>query len=405
MREAAGIGSRRIDHTQNGQLMDSRIDVAKVNGTVSAGFRAVADAFAENFHERGDTAASCVLYADGQAVVDIWAGRTGRGLWTPDTRTVVFSVSKGVTTVCLLMAAEEGLLELDAPVAAYWPEFAAQGKGSTTVRQLLAHQAGLVAPDQDLTATDLVLWTPVTEALARQAPAWKPGTAYAYHALTVGWLAGEVLWRVTGLRPSEWLHDRIAGPLGLAMTYGVDPAAEDFCPLSAPLPITDQVAAAEMEKAFATPLVRRAMSLGGVFDPRRMPAEAARPEFLRCEMPAANLVTNARSLARLYAATVGEVDGIRLLDAATVRDARTVCSEGEPFAGPDEGKRWGTGFMIDSTRREMAGPGSFGHDGLGGHLAFGHLGAGIGFAYQTAVPGGIPDDRAEALCRALRACL
>src|SRR3954452_9925541 len=140
---------------------------------------------------------------------------------------------------------------------------------------------------------------------------------------------------------------------------------------------------------------------GGAFDPQDLPAVAAQPEFLGCELPAGNLVTTARSLARLYAATVGEVDGVRLLDPATVRDARVVRSEGKPFAGPDEGNRWGTGFMFDSVRRGMAGPGSFGHDGLGGHLAFGHLESRIAFAYQTARPGGVPDDRAEALCRAL----
>lgn len=377
----------------------------QLEGVVANGFERVADAFVDNFDLRGDTAASCAVYAGGTPVVDIWAGKTEKGDWTPDTRSVVFSASKGVTTVCVLMAVERGLIDLDTPVATYWPEFAVRGKETTTVRHLLAHRAGLVAPEVDLTVEDLRAWDPVVEALARQAPAWDPGTAFGYHALTFGWLAGEVLRRAAGLRPGQWLGEHVAGPLNLVMTYGADPAVGDFHPLLEPLPSTDLAAAEAMAAAFEVPMVERAMSLGAAFDARDMPGSANEPAFLSCEIPAGNLVANARSLARLYAATVGEVDGVRLLGPDTVRDARMVRSDGPPFIGIDEGNRWGTGFMVSSTRRPMAGPGSFGHDGLGGQLAFGDLESEIGFAYQTARPGGIPDDRAEALCRALRACV
>ncbi|MGW1673051.1 serine hydrolase domain-containing protein [Streptomyces sp. NPDC002324] len=377
----------------------------QVEGLVSSGFEAIADAFADNFRQRGDTAASCVVYAQGAPVVDIWAGQTARGSWMPDTRTVMFSVSKGVTTVCLLMAAERGLIDLDAPVAKYWPEFAENGKEATTVRQLLAHRAGLVAPVADMTVEDLRAWQPVADGLARQAPAWVPGTEYAYHALTFGWLAGEVLRRATGLRPGQWLRKHVAAPLNLTMTYGADPASADFHPLADPLPITDPEAAALLAAAFASPMVERSISLGGVFDAANLVPSSNGEAWLSVEIPAGNLVTNARSLARLYAATVGEVDGVRLLGPDVVRDARAVRSEGRPFVGPDAGGRWGTGFMISSTQRPMAGPGSFGHDGFGGCLGFAHLESGIAFAYQTARPGGLPDDRADALCRALRACL
>ncbi|KJK48622.1 hypothetical protein UK23_16570 [Lentzea aerocolonigenes] len=376
-----------------------------VEGLVTAGFEPVADAFADNFRQRGDTAASCVVYASGTPVVDIWAGRTDEGVWTPDLRTVVFSVSKGVTTICLLMAAERGLLELDAPVERYWPEFAVNGKHATTVRMLLAHRAGLMAPEADLSVDDLSTWDPVAAALARQTPAWEPGTAYGYHALTLGWLAGEVLRRATGRRPAQWLREHIAEPLGLAMTYGTDPAAGDFRTLQDPLPDTDLAAAQSMAAALADPLVQRSTSLGGALDPANLIAEVNSPCLLSCEIPAGNLVTNARSLAKLYAATVSEVDGIRLLGPEAVRDARVERSSGPPFAGPDEGNRWGTGFQLSSTRRRMAGPGSFGHDGFGGCLAFAHPESEIAFAYQTARPGGLGDNRAEALCEALRICL
>jgi CubicO group peptidase (beta-lactamase class C family) len=377
----------------------------QVEGHVTAGFEPVADAFADNFRHRGDTAASCVVYAGGEPVVDIWAGQTVRGAWSPDARTVMFSVSKGVTTVCLLMAAERGLIDLDAPVAKYWPEFAENGKEATTVRQLLAHRAGLVAPEADVTLEDLRAWDPVADALARQAPAWAPGTAYAYHALTFGWLAGEVLRRATGRRPGQWLSQYVADPLSLAMTYGADPASADFHPLADPLPGTDPEAIAVMAEALAAPMVERSISLGGVYDAARITQVANTEAWLSVEIPAGNLVTDARSLARLYAATVGEVDGVRLLGPDIVRDALVVRSEGRPVVGPDANSGWGTGFMTSSTHRPMIGPGSFGHDGLGGCLGFAHLESEIAFAYQTAQPGGLPDDRANALSRALRACL
>src|SRR3954451_5340368 len=205
------------------------------DGYVAAGFGKVADAFAENFAERGDTGAACTVYLDGELVVDLWRGSSGGGTFTRNTRSVMFSVSKGITAICLLMAAEEGRLDLDAPVAQYWPEFGAQGRERLRVRRLLAHRAGLIAPDETMTVEELRAWFPVTDALAQQEPLWQPGTAFAYHALTIGWLAGEVLRRTTGKRPSEWLRDRVAGPLGLSMTFGIDAGDANFAPLGEPL--------------------------------------------------------------------------------------------------------------------------------------------------------------------------
>jgi CubicO group peptidase (beta-lactamase class C family) len=377
----------------------------EVEGAVAPGFEAVREAFWDNVSFRGDTGASCAVYVRGELVVDLWTSTAEEQPWTPDMRTCVFSASKGVTTVCVLMAAERGLLSLDAPVTAYWPEFGASGKGRTTLRQLLAHRAGLVAPEIDLTVDDLRLWAPAADVLAAQAPAWAPGTAYAYHAMTFGWLAGEVLRRATGLRPSQWLQTYITEPLGLAMTYGADESSDDVRPMLAPLPSTDIRAAAALAHHLLDPLVLRSLSLGGVLDPADLCRSFNRPELLASELPAANLVTNARSLARLYAATVGTVDGVRLLAPETVDDASQVQSQGRPLVGPDEGHRWGTGFMVASQRRQMAGDGSFGHDGAGGQVAFAHPRHGIGFGYQTSRPGGIPDERAEELCRALRTCL
>jgi CubicO group peptidase (beta-lactamase class C family) len=165
------------------------------------------------------------------------------------------------------------------------------------------------------------------------------------------------------------------------------------------------VAAALVVAAGDPLLLARVMGMGGAFDGLDLFNTVNTADFLGHESPGANLVSNARSLARLYAATVTEVDGIRLLRPETVRDARVEQSAGTPFFGPSTGVRWGTGFMTNWPGREMLGPGSFGHDGAGGQLGFAHPELQIGFGYQTIRPGGIPDDRAEALCRALRACL
>ena len=379
-----------------------------LQGQVLTGFEAVADAFAANFTERGDTAASCAVYAGGTLVVDLWAGSTADGPWGPDTCSVVFSVSKGITTLCLLMAVEAGHLELDAPVTDLWPEFAAHGKQTTTLRHILAHRAGLPAPDVDLDVADIQSWDRVVRALAEQAPAWPPGTAHGYHAMTVGWLAGELLRRSTGKRPSQWLAEHIAKPLGVPLRFGTGGSrdtVDDVRPVGSPLPDTDPTAAHLTALLATDPIARRSMSMGGAFDPDDLPAAANTPDFLNGEIPAANLIASARGLAKVYAATVGPIDGTRLLTPETVRDARDVQSKGPSFLGIDDGHRWGTGFMLDSALRGMAGPGSFGHDGLGGQLAFAHLEKQVAFAYQTHRPGGIPDARAEALCRALRTCL
>lgn len=381
---------------------------AELQGQVLSGFEPVADAFAANFTDRGDTAASCAVYVGGRLVIDLWAGSTADGPWNPDTRSVLFSVSKGITALCVLMAVEAGYLELDAPVTKVWPEFGAAGKLGTTLRHILAHRAGLPAPALGLTTAEIKAWEPVVRALADQAPAWPAGTSHAYHAMTVGWLAGEVLRRSTGRRPQQWLTEHVATPLGVALQYGIpacSPRPDDIRPVGQPLPNTDPAASLVDTLLMAEPMMQRAMSMGGAFDAQNMAAEANRPHFLDCEIPAANLIGSARALAKTYAATVGEIDGVRLLSEDTVRDAIAVQSHGVNFLGIDDGLRWGTGFMLEGARRRMAGPGSFGHDGLGGQLAFAHLESQTAFAFHAHRPGGLPDDRAESLCRALRTCL
>lgn len=374
----------------------------RASGSVADGFEAVVGAFVDNIETREDAGASCAVWMGDQLVVDLW---TADDSWEPTSRSCLFSVSKGVTTLIMLMAVERGQLDLDAPVITYWPEYGQHGKAGTTVRQLLAHRAGLLAADADLTREDLQNWNPVARALADSRPAWQPGGAFAYHALTVGYLAGEVLRRATGRRPAQWLSEEIAEPLGLGLAFGADPSDPDFRPQS------DQIGLGEMSAfddmlAQLDPLAIRAFTLGGGgLDPLRLFPASNDPSFLGLEMPAANLVGSARDCARLYAVAAGGIDGQQLLRPDTIRDAMRVQSQGAPFVGIDEGIRWGTGFMLDCDKRPMLGPGSFGHDGAGGQLAFGHLDHHLGFGYQTTRPGGLVDERSNALCRALQQCL
>ncbi|XAZ30125.1 serine hydrolase domain-containing protein [Paenarthrobacter ureafaciens] len=374
--------------------------MVSVSGDVAPGFGPVADAFRKNFDQHGDVGAACAVVMDGITMVDLFAGDARPNKpWTRGTRSVVFSVSKGITAVCLLMAAERGHLDLDLPVATYWPDFGVHGKNRVTVRQLLAHRAGLVYPEKPLTSADIRNWAPTVDALAAQAPQWTPNETFAYHPLTIGFLAGEVLRRTTGKKPSEWLATYIAEPLGLTMKFGGDADSPDFAPILPPR--TEEAAPFPPELQV---VAEKAMTMSGAYDPDFFNG-ANGEAFLGSESPGGNLVASAHDLARLYAATVGDVDGTRLLHEASITQAVQPLSEGQPFYWTDEGNIWGTGFMLHSRRRGMAGPGSFGHDGAGGQLAFASPKHRLGFAYQTIQAGPQNDARAELLSRALLTCL
>lgn len=370
-----------------------------VDGHVNPGFERVADAFRLNFTDRDDRGAACAVVIDGETVVDLWGGEARDGVpWDQATRGPVFSVSKAVTTVALLMAADEGLLDLDAPVSTYWPDFGQHGKGEISVRGALAHRAGVPAAGSPWTADELDDWSLVVADLAAQPPMWQPGTSFAYHAITVGFIAGEVLRRATGRRPSEWLA-ATAAAIDVQMSYGADVGDPGLAHM---YPAREPVVSSFPPELEA--VVQRVFLHDGAYGPDLLVA-ANTPGFLVPESPAANLVTTARDLASFFGATVHPRRGIRLLTDTVIEEALRPQSLGRPFVGPDAGQVWGTGFQLFSPSRSMVGPGSFGHDGAGGQLAFAHTGLRLGFAYQTNQPCGPPDVRAEALSVALRACV
>ena len=390
-----------------------------VQGRVEPGFERVRDAFAANFEQHRDVGAAFCLHVGGRNVVDLWGGvadlDSGRP-WEEDTIQLVFSTTKGATAMCALLLAERGQLDLDAPVTDYWPEFGAAGKDRIPVRWLLSHRCGLPVVDETPALDDILQWDPIVAALAASAPVWEPGTDHGYHALTYGWLVGEVVRRVSGRSLGTFFADEIAGPLGLDFWIGLPPAqARRVSRLVAMKLGVDDPAALEslglppevlaVVRAFSDPssLSMRALNLSGAFGAEDVWND---PSVHAAEVPAANGITNARSLSRLYAACVGEVDGMRLLSAETVKQATVAECD-----GPDRvllaPSKFGLGFMLPSAFSPVGGPSSFGHYGAGGSLGYGDPDNEIGFGYvmnrmEANLTG---DPRTLGLTEAVYACL
>ena len=371
----------------------------QVHGTVDTRLSRVREAFAENFERHGESGAACCVYLDGRKVVDIWGGT-----YTAETLQMVMSSTKGVVAVAAHILAERGDLDFDAPVARYWPEFAAEGKGDMPVRWLFSHRAGLPAIDRPLTVDDVLGWDGVVAALAAQRPLWAPNTGHGYHVGTYGWLAGEVIRRVSGQTVGQVIAERIARPLGLELWIGLPEAEES---LVAPLIPAPPPPPGREPDVFAARLLDPKSLLHKAFANPPLPASIYNErEFHAAEIPAANGITNARSLARLYAACIGEVDGVRLMQPDTLARATALQSAGEDLVLGYE-TRYATGFQLPFPFRPMAGEGSFGHYGMGGSVGFAQPERGLAFAYvmNQMLPSGGVDPRTKSLVEALVACL
>lgn len=350
-----------------------------VHGQVDPAFEAVRTAFATNFSDHDDIGAACCVYRHGRPVVDLWAGfadlPAGRP-WRERTLQLVFSATKGVTATTVLTLVEQGRIDLDAPLARYWPEFAANGKADIPVRWIMSHRAGLPAIEGDFTLPQALAGDAIVSALAAQAPVWEPGSTHGYHVRSFGWLLGELVRRVTGQSLGRYFHDTIAVPFGLDFFIGLPATEQRRCATIIPpdnaLPFLDLLG--------PDALTTRAMNgPSGLFAYTEM---WNRPEVLAAELPSSNGVGTARALARLYAAVVGTVDGKRLLSPATVEAARTVEAE-----GPDRviilPSSYGLGYARAPMLPTSCAPESFGHPGAGGSLGFADPTHALGFGYVT----------------------
>ena len=389
-------------------------DGRRIHAIVEDGYGAVMDVFVANFLERHDVGAGCAVYVDGRRVVDLWGGiADSRSLrtWEHDTAVVMFSCTKGVLAICAYLLVQDGRLDLDSPIARYWPAFGCLGKAAITVRDAMSHRAGLAALDIDLTRDEVLAWDPVLRAIEAQRPSHPPYAGHLYHAMTYGWLLGEVIHRVGGAMPGPFVRQQLGQRLALRTWIGLPTAmCETVAWMEPPLPDEDSDAARESSSlANENVIVSRSVTMGGAF---AFPANDGivtfnDPDIQAGEIPAANGISSAESLARLYAACVSEIDGPALLSRASISDARRVQASGRQLSGmPDDGARWGTGFQLSSPPSQpMLGPTSFGHAGAGGQLGFADDRHRVGFAYLSNQMGGYGDARARALTLALRAVL
>jgi CubicO group peptidase (beta-lactamase class C family) len=387
----------------------------EIGGDTAAGFEIVREAFTENLKRDDEVGAAVAVYLHGRKVVDLWGGIADpeqSRMWERDTLQVVYSATKAVTATCALLLVQRGELDLDAPVAEYWPEFAANGKARIPVRWLLTHQAGLPAIDHPISPAEAIAWEPMVTALAAQRPYWEPGTEHGYHGLTFGWLVGEVVRRVSGRSLGTFLADEIAAPLGLDLWIGLPKSEQHrvsrivtsvpgFEELSRIDLDTLPEAVRDVMAAYADPTSLTVRSLRAV-----TPAlDHNDPDEQRAEMPSTNGICTARALARFYAALIGEVEGHRILEPDVLAAATA-----QQASGIDRilriPVRIGTGLGLPTPDTFWYSRSAFGFPGLGGSLGFADPTTGLAFGYvMNHIKEGTPDPRAALLVDAARTAM
>ena len=362
--------------------MVTKVDV---QGHCDTRFSAVEAAFRENFATRGEVGASAAVFLGGKLVVDLWGGYADAARsrpWERDTIVNVYSTTKGMTAICAHRLVDQGKLNIDDPVARYWPEFAKAGKGDLPVRHLLSHRAGLPAVRAPLPPEALFDWERMTNALAAQEPWWEPGTQHGYHAISYGFLLGEVVKRITGKSLGTYFREEVAEPLGVDFHIGLDArhdarTAQLIAPPPPPPGETDllqELLSQDPESVTAKALTNPSWTFG-VTDNTR--------EWRAAEIPAANGHGNGRSIARVYAALSlgGELDGARIMSSSAIDSAIVEQSNGHD-AVLNVPSRFGLGFMLSSETFPMGtAPQAFGHAGAGGSMGIADPDAGIGFGY------------------------
>lgn len=378
-----------------------------IEGVCDRNFGRVKEAFADNFEMTNEVGASVAIYVDGKLVVDLWGGYADKARtrpWTRDTLVNVYSTTKGLAAMCAHRLVDQGKLDLEAPVAKYWPEFAQAGKEKLPVKYLLSHRAGLPAIRKTLPPEALYDWKTMTDAIAAQEPWWVPGTRHGYHAITYGWLVGEVVRRASGKTLGTYFRDEIVSPLGIDAHIGLDAnddaRTSNIIPSPPPKPGEVNPLAALMADPESITF-KAIMNPGAVLAPEVVNSRAWRA----MELPSANGLATARSIAKAYAALArgGEIDGYRVLTPASIERCYT-----EQSFGMDEvlkqSTRVGLGFMLSQPGVEMGpNPHTFGHLGAGGSIGFADPTAKVGFAYTMNQMGVDPllDPRAARLFDAL----
>ncbi|MFE0102580.1 serine hydrolase domain-containing protein [Streptomyces sp. NPDC059009] len=395
-----------------------------VHGTCAPGFEGVREEFERNFRERGELGAAVAVTVDDTFVVDLWAGSadlSGTRAWERDTLVNVYSTTKGLTALCAHLLVDRGELDLDAPVARYWPEFAQAGKGDIPVRWLLSHRTGVLAPREPMRPEQVQDWDTVCAALAAAEPWWRPGERQGYHAVAYGFLVGEVVRRITGVSLGTFLRTEVTAPLGVdSSVYVGTPASEHArCADMIPPGTTDANSEKDTEGTLfggapeppvagldAHPLAPLTLALN--YLPMGEVNSAA---FRTAEIPAANGHATARGLATVYR----ELANNRLVTPSTLEAMRTRQSGAdEPDVVLAAGTAvssawwWGLGYMLNQFGMAGTNPGAFGHGGAGGSFAFADPEGRVSYAYvMNRMDGGTSgeDVRSWKLVESLYECL
>jgi len=355
-----------------------------VDGHCDPRFTAVRTAFEENFRDRDELGAAVTVTVGGETVVDLWGGWADPARtrpWERDTLVNVWSTTKGPVALCAHILADRGLLDLDAPVTTYWPEFAAAGKENVLVRHLLSHRAGLAGLREPHSLAQLYDWELTTERLAATEPWWEPGTRSGYHAITYGFLVGEVVRRVSGLLPSAFLEREVTGPLGIDFTIGLP---EKEAGRAAEL-VHPPAASASEQAAIFSQLAPAAIA--ALTNPAAGAAEANTPEWRAAEIPAANGHGTARAVAALYGVFAGRGThgGHRVLSPEAVervREGQGSCRDLVLGAGFAHDTEVGLGLWLSGPNGSYGrNPKAFGHDGFGGSFGLADPEAGVSMGY------------------------
>lgn len=372
---SSGIKMLKIDET----VHDAAGNAYPLNGTCAPEFDRVLDAFRENFERGEEVGAACAVYKDGACVVDLWGGYRDAARtqpWVENTIVNMMSVAKAFTSTAVAMLVERGEVDYDAPVARYWPEFAANGKQEIPVRWVLDHRAGLPVLRPSLDRGDIYDWEKVTSALAGMVPLWEPGTQAGYHILTMGFLAGEIIRRVTGKMPGAFIADEIALPLGL--DYAIGLSESDFARVAEFIPATD----------------------GTIFAVEDLPeeeflkyawAELPRDEdfnssaWRNASIPGANGHGNARAVARFFGclANDGILDGLQVIRPETIQKMSAEQHNHQEVV-MKRSYHQALGVLRNSPPINPMGPNpsAFGHHGVGGSVGIADPAVGLGFAYS-----------------------
>jgi CubicO group peptidase (beta-lactamase class C family) len=361
-----------------------------VHGCCDPGFEPVRAALAEILASGAEVGAALAVCVDGQTVVDLWGGHADAARtrpWQGDTLVNLYSVGKALTAVCALRLAEAGALDLDAPVARYWPEFAQAGKARIPVRYLLTHQAALPAIADPLPSDAWRHWEVMTTALAAQAAWWEPGASHGYHVNTQGFLIGEVVRRITARTLGAFLQEEITGPAGIEFFVGLPSQLDTRCADVVPAPHSPE--GEELRRRLGVdPATVSGLALMRVNAYRNPPELSGigvvnTRTWRAAEVPSTNGHGTARAVARLYSALAGDgtVGGVHVLAPETLARATAEHVSGEDLV-LQRPTRYGLGFQLTMPERPLGpGPRAFGHFGAGGSLGFADPDARVAFGY------------------------